>query len=128
MKPDIKGLTKLARAIQHVPKKNFNIHDWLSKEPSCGTVGCIAGWAALTFPHRFRKDITYKDDNGLIEYDVVHRQSGEIGSSGFAKAFKITQEDAEELTLNNFSCKRTPQAAAKAVMALVGRLKKSLKK
>ena len=128
MKPDLKGLTKLARVLRGVPKKQFDMGDWYQETP-CGTKGCIAGWAAMVFPYRFKKDYPYTHDDGNItSYDVIHRASGEGGEVGFAKAFRISEEDAEDLTLGNMSKKRTPKAAAKAVMALVGRLKKSLKK
>lgn len=126
MKPDIKGLEKLAQVLRRVPKKQFDIGTWLDETP-CGTKGCIAGWAALTFPHRFKK-VYYGYTEGGRTYDVVHRASGKPAEVGFANAFRISYDDAEDLTLGNMSKKRTPKAAAKAVMALVGRLRKSLKK
>ena len=128
MKPDIKGLTKLARVLQHVPRKNFNIDAWLEKTGSCGTAGCIAGWAALTFPHRFKKTDEYITNDGRAFYEVVHKASGLRGEDGFAKAFKISEDAAKDLTLRNRDRKATPKAAARAVMALVGRLKKVAKK
>lgn len=128
MKPDIAGLTKLAQVLRRVPKKNFDMGDWLIKEPSCGTVGCIAGWAAITFPHRFKKEIQWDDGEGNIDYNIIHRRSETVGSEAFANGFNISHEDAADLTLHRPSTKSTPKDAAKQVMLLVGRLKKEMKK
>lgn len=129
MKADIKGLTKLARALAVTPRKNFAMGVWLEDGHDCGTKRCIAGQAALVFPHRFKKVGEWVDDQtGVKEYAVQHRASGYTGSFAFAKAFKITEEQAEELTMEGLSHKSTPKAAAKAVMALVDKLKKAMKK
>lgn len=128
MKPDIAGLTKLAQVLRRVPKKNFDMRNWLMKEPSCGTVGCIAGWAAITFPHRFKQEVQWDDGNGNVDYNIIHRRSDTVGYEAFANGFKISYEDARDLTLQRSHTKVTPQAAAKQVMLLVGRLKKASKK
>ena len=125
MKPDIKGLTKLAQHIRRVPKKQFDIGTWVTTKPSCGTVGCIAGWAATVFPSRFKKvlDFTYNDSGGT-DYCIVHKSSGLEGEYAFARGFRISDRDAVELTLEKFSTKRTPKKAANAIMKLVAKLKK----
>ena len=125
MKPDIKGLTKLAQRIRRVPKKQFNINEWLVKGPHCGTAGCIAGWAAITFPHRFRKVRGFVGElSNITDYYIEHRSSGLGDEYGFAKGFNISEEDARELVLENFKTKRTPKKAADAIMKLVTKLKK----
>lgn len=128
MKPDLKGLTKLAKAIEKAPRERFDIGTWLETRPSCGTVGCIAGWAAMVFPHRFQKTNAFHDpDLNITEYTVTHRASGETGPYAFARGFKISDYDAERLTSTNLTRKRTPKQAAQAIMSLVGRLRKQAK-
>lgn len=132
MKPDIKGLTKLAQRLRRVPRKQFDMNQWWKKTP-CGTAGCIAGWAATVFPHRFKKVdeyIAYNDSTHSYDsksYEVEHRSSGAHGEEAFANGFHIPLAYAENLTLEGLSRKRTPEKAAKAVMALVGKLKKEMK-
>lgn len=133
MKADIKGLTKLANVLKRLPRKQFDMETWWKKTP-CGTAGCIAGWAATVFPSRFKRVDgypMYNETNGsmtdITGYDIQHRSSGARGEMAFANAFRISEEDAENLTLEDMSTKRTPKAAAKAVMLLVGKLKKELK-
>src|SRR3990167_4522518 len=128
-KPDIKGLTKLAQVIRRTPKKNFDMSEWWQETP-CGTSGCIAGHAATLFPHRFKK-VTNRftsggEDVGITRYEVEHRRTGSYGSGAFADGFHITEDDAAEITIDHMW--RTPKQAAKAIMVLVGRLKKELKK
>ena len=129
MKPDLAGLTKLAQELSKVPPKEFDMGTWWSKS-SCGTAGCIAGYAATYFPSRFKKVVdTDFASEGLTEYQVIHRRTGRHGSEAFADGFHISEEDAEELTLPLWKDKpepKTPKQAAKRVMALVGRLKKEL--
>lgn len=130
MKPDLAGLTKLAQELRKVPPKQFDMKTWWRKSP-CGTTGCIAGYAAAFFPSRFRKlkDDLYTDDERHIEeYEVECRRTGRTGSEAFADGFRISEEDAESITLpynsEYFTIIKTPKQAAKRVMALVGRLKK----
>ena len=124
MKPDIKGLTKLAQRIRRVPKKQFSIEEWLVEKPHCGTAGCIAGWASIIFPHRFRKVHGFKDEMNNKDYQIQHRSSGSTDEYGFAKGFRISEGDARALVLENFKTKRTPKKAADAIMKLVTKLKK----
>ena len=119
MKPDIKGLEKLAAHLRTVPTKDFDMAEWILDTP-CGTSACIAGHAALLFPTRFRKKVVSKDD-GYINYSVVHRQSGISGSEGFSRAFHLTLEDAEDLTMWSFYL--TPKHAAAGITKLVKKLK-----
>ena len=121
-KPDIKGLTKLARFIERTPKKNFDMRYWWQETP-CGTSGCIAGHAAALFPHRFRK-VSYGKNIGsnITDYEVVHRRTGVGGECAFAEGFHISDDAAEKLTMTGM--RRTPKQAAKAIMALVDKLKK----
>ena len=123
-KPDIKGLTKLAQVIRRTPKKNFDMSEWWQETP-CGTSGCIAGHAATLFPHRFKK-IDGEVVGSTRYYEVKHRRTGSYGSGAFADGFHITEDDAAHITVDHMW--RTPKQAAKAIMMLVGRLKKELKK
>jgi len=126
VKPDIKGLTKLAGVLKRTSKKNFNMEAWWEKS-KCGTSGCIAGYAAILFPHRFRTVYGYHNEiNNVTSYEIEHRRTGHTGEYAFADGFHIPLELASKLTLG--SMRATPQQAAKRVMVLVDRLKKSLKK
>ena len=124
MKPDLKGLTKLAQHIRRVPKKQFDIHTWLTEDPTCGTAGCIAGWATMIFPRRFKKVFTWKDLNDSKYYSIKHIASDKREEEAFARGFHISEEDAEELTLGGCRAKRTPRQAANSIMKLVAKLKK----
>ena len=119
MKPDIKGLEKLAVHLRTVPTKEFDMETWITDTP-CGTSACIAGHAALLFPERFKRKIVHKDD-GYTSYSVVHRKSGISGSEGFGKAFNLMPKDAENLTIWGFY--QTPKQAAAGVTKLVKKLK-----
>ena len=118
MRPDIKGLVKLAGVIRRVNPKRFDMGHWWAETP-CGTSGCIAGHASFIFPARFKR--VGKDG----DYEIMHTRSGETGSSAFAKGFRITEAQAEHITLGNLY--RTPKIAAKEIMALVGKLRKEVK-
>ncbi len=125
MKPDIKGLTKLATELRKVKPTQFDMSEWWV-EGSCGTSGCIAGWAMTVFPRRFTKADRYTHGDGTTNYVVEHRASGALGSEAFATGFRISLEEAEDITL---SCRiHTPKAASKAIMDLVGQLRKQAKK
>ena len=123
-KPDLKGLTKLARVLSRTKKEHFDMTHWIRQSP-CGTSACIAGHAAAIFPSRFRRIRDMEDDTHTY-YKIQHRTSGYRGPLAFAKGFNISLEDAELITIEHMW--RTPKTAAKAVMTLVGNLKKSMKK
>jgi hypothetical protein len=122
MRPDIKGLTKLADKLREVPPRQFDFSTWWEKTP-CGTVGCILGWAATFFPSRFKKEAsnTFRSDS-IKDYSIIHRQSGLDGHEGFAEGFHINEMDAYELVSSPHKSIKTPKQAAKAVMVLVGKL------
>ena len=110
---DIKGLKKLRRFLKNLPDESFdwyafNSTDWhedmtdesYNKEmkkhmkriaktlkPECGTVGCIAGWAAYTHPKRLK----------FNKYGVlVHRIWGELEeAAAFREAFGLTKNQAD---------------------------------
>jgi hypothetical protein len=124
MKPDIKGLTKLATELRKVKPAQFAMGEWWV-EGSCGTTGCIAGWAMKFFPHRFRKADGETYEDGTTDYTVEHRRSGHQGSQAFATGFRISEDDAEYITFSTRT--NTPEAAAKAIMVLVGKLRKKVK-
>lgn len=133
MKPDLKGLLKLGRALKRVPRNQFDMTRWWEEvtdkndKGSCGTAGCIAGWAATVFPHRFKRvEIdTIQDDNGrmLKTYDVVHRSTGASGTDAFAAGFRISDEEAYKIT-DGGARHSTPKTAARAIFRLVARLKR----
>lgn len=123
MKPDIKGLTKLADHLMSVPRREFDMDEWVETTP-CGMKACIAGHAALLFPHRM------KHETKVNELDasswITHKRTERDGEYAFADAFKISDRDAEDLCYNvNVS---TPKQAARAVRALVGRLEREMVK
>lgn len=124
MKPDIKGLTKLATELHKVKPVQFDMSEWWVEE-SCGTAGCIAGWAMKFFPHRFKKADGVTGDDGTTDYTVEHRRSGHQGSQAFATGFRISYDDAEYITFSTRT--NTPKAAAKAIMTLVGKLRNEVK-
>lgn len=132
MKPDIKGLMKLGRALRRVPKARFRQGHWWTKtfdedaKGGCGTAGCVAGWAATLFPHRFRKVNEESIGKAELWYEVEHRSSGKTGTEAFARGFRIDYEDAEHIT-NGEASHQTPKRAAQAVFRLVNKLKKQMK-
>lgn len=126
-KPDLKGLMKLADYLHTVPNKEFDMGDWRFDSP-CGTTACIAGHAAMLFPRRFQLTTTCGKHDEYKYYWFSHRASKLCGSSAFAEGFKISQGDAEQLTLYNVDSKATPKQAARAVRALVGRLEREMVK
>ncbi len=124
-KPDIKGLEKLAAHLQQVKRSEFSMESWIETTP-CGTTGCIAGHAAMVFPRRFIREKVWDQDDAQ-GYIVKHRQSGIGGSMGFARVFKITLADAQDLTVSDRSIGFvTPKQAAKAVTQLVAKLKREM--
>ena len=124
MRPDIKGLTKLATELRRVKPAQFDMNEWWI-EGSCGTSGCIAGWAMKFFPHRFKKADGVTHDDGTTDYTIKHRRSGYMGSQAFATGFRISEEDADHITFSTRT--NTPKAAAQAIMMLVGKLRKEVK-
>jgi hypothetical protein len=135
VKPDIKGLLKLGRFLKRLPKQNFNQGHWFEETKSeikedCGTTGCVAGWAATLFPHRFAKE-TYdtftSEDGTTVMYEIRHRRSGYDGADAFAMGFKIPYHEAERIT-NSEAHRNSPKVAANAIFKLVNRLKKAAKK
>jgi hypothetical protein len=136
MKPDIKGLMKLGRYLQRVPRKQFNQGQWWSKKISakkseCGTAGCVAGHAAHVFPHRFKKTYgeieTDADGVEYTHYSVIHRSSGMSGSDAFQRAFRISDDDAY-MICSPEADHQTPKQAARAIFNLVDRLKQEAKR
>lgn len=125
MKPDLKGLTKLAQHIKRVPRKQFDMEQWLTESP-CGTTACIAGWAATIFPSRFRRVYNYTEEGEapIKQYIIENRRTGSEGSEAFADGFHISLDDAEDLTMDWYFAYSTPAKAAKAIMALVHKLEK----
>lgn len=128
MKPDLKGLTKLAEYLCTVPAKEFNMRDWKLESP-CGTTACIAGHAATLFPRRFQLFCSAPEDAEYKDYWFSHRVSGVGGSKGFATGFRISHEDALDLTISKRSVGfTTPKQAARAVRKLVARLEREMEK
>jgi hypothetical protein len=136
MKPDLKGLMKLGRYLQRVPRQQFNQGYWWSaktgkKKSECGTTGCVAGHAVNAFPHRFKRsnEDSWTDDDGTTyrEYGVEHRRTGLRGTEGFAAGFKLSFDDAYMITQAEAD-HQTPKAAAKAIFRLVDRLKQETKR
>ena len=121
MKPDIKGLTKLANRLEKVPRKQFDMdHWWVENE--CGTKGCILGWAAQVFPHRFTKHKAISFSSGKV-YEIEHKRTNVCGSHAFAEGFRIDIDQAQDITLAaNIA---TPHQAAKQIRVLIGKLKKA---
>ena len=121
-KPDIKGLEKLAAHLRDVPRKQFNMDSWIVTTP-CHTSGCIAGHAAMLFPHRFKRELQYSN-NTTKGYYIRHIHSGYVGVAGFASAFRISIADADDITVSDRSIGFvTPKQAARAVTQLVNKLK-----
>jgi hypothetical protein len=135
VKPDIKGLLKLGRFLKRLPKQNFNQGYWWEEvkgetKESCGTTGCVAGWAATIFPHRFQKivhDTVTTDDGTMSLYEVRHRSSQLEGADAFAQGFKIPYDEAHRITMAG-AHRNSPKVAANAIFSLVNRLKKAAKK
>lgn len=128
---DIKGLKKLRKFLRALPEEAFDwqdfssskYHDGMSYEkynketvkhmrriaktgvPECGTVGCIAGWAAFTHPNRLRHVdgmLTYigsktKADIYINqEYSCIDITDLE-GEDAFGAAFGLTQQQANRI-------------------------------
>jgi hypothetical protein len=130
MKPDLKGLMKLGRYLQRVPRKQFNQSIWWEKATSekkseCGTAGCVAGWAATVFPSRFKRAGQETDVFEGVKrtyYGVEHRRSGLSGTEAFARGFRISDDDAYMICAPEAD-HETPKQAARAIFNLVNRLK-----
>ena len=125
MKPDIKGLEKLAAHLRQVPRKEFEVDTWFDETP-CGTKACIAGHAALLFPSRLKR-VMYEEWENSKYYEVTNRKTGTIDEIAFADAFRIDREDAIDLCLMHPNENSTPKKAAKAVDKLVAKLTKEMK-
>jgi hypothetical protein len=90
---NVKNIRKLARYLDSIPDKNFNMIDWSRKKRGCGTVACIAGWAAHIFPE-FIKEYKYRTiDKDSVNYSLTGR-----------KALGLTASQADRLFVgvNNF--------------------------
>ena len=122
-KPDIKGLEKLAAHLRQVPRTNFAMDHWFIPT-ECGTTGCIAGHAAVLFPRRL-KLVQENNTWGTVRFVASKKQTSTHGEAAFADAFNLTYNDANDLCYH--PAVNTPKQAAKAVMALVGKLKKEMK-
>lgn len=135
MKPDIKGLLKLGRFLKRLPRENFRQSIWFEetkadKKEDCGTQGCVAGWAATLFPHRFKKvanDDPWYPQPDVTQYEIQHRSSETIGTEAFANGFRISIDDADRIT-DGGAHRNSPKVAARAIFSLVNRLKKAAKR
>lgn len=122
MKSDLKGLTKLARFLHRLPRKNFDQGVWTERGSSCGTKACVAGWAAHLFPSRFRRVLDFKDENtGRSYYEITNRRTLSLGAEAFGDAFRISYTDADDLCSID-APHSTPKQAARAVMKMINRL------
>jgi hypothetical protein len=68
-----KNIPLFRTVLKHV-MRNPRLHDqgvWLMRDPECGTVGCIAGWAVELGEHT-RVLWTDQDRNGNADYVVVN--------------------------------------------------------
>jgi hypothetical protein len=122
MKPDLKGLSKLAEHLANIPRKQFDMKEWFQQTP-CGTKACIAGHAAMLFPHRLKHEIIGYDRE--VSEWITNKRTGSYGDYAFADAFKISYDDAEALCYNIHV--NTPKQAARAVMNLVVKLEREMK-
>lgn len=67
-----KRFRKLADFLETLPRKGFSMTSWMTQNPSCGTKGCIGGWAAtLPFAKKgevklFLQESPYTFENSSI--------------------------------------------------------------
>ena len=64
------------------------------KAPSCNTVGCVAGWAAVCHPKRFgysrENDLCYRRKGGRLDRQWVNE-------AAFARAYDLSGGQAERI-------------------------------
>ena len=127
MKPDIKGLEKLAALLKTVKPVQFDMGEWIV-EDSCGTRACIMEHTVVAFPNRFAKTNIHTcksfDHGTAIEYGVKHKASDLHGEYAFAAGFRVSIDEANDIVYGREVS--TPKEAAKKIMRLVGRLKEKM--
>lgn len=111
----VERLTRLAELVEKIPVEEFEMSAWFKTGPSCGTIGCAAGWAALDpwfqdqglrlivewsgrTVHRGRKPKVTKMDTLYFNIGLNQgkgKSTHWIGSKGLAEFFGITDEESE---------------------------------
>ena len=118
-------LLGLANFLDDLPHSKFHIPQWTSQdatEHSCGTAGCVAGWAATIY-QKYGYELKYSE---AVKKFIPYYHTW--GFYSFAKFFDINGQDALNLTSNkNFYQTNydvnfhdvTPQIAAQAIRDLL---------
>lgn len=125
MKPDKKGMLKLADHLDTVPDRGFDMNfvsaivdgKPLSRKHhkagyECGMAGCMLAHAAMKFPRR----LSMKFRKNWLR--VIHRSTGRDFFNAFADCFYIPDDDAEAFCHSNAQHK-TPKQAADALRLYV---------
>lgn len=70
--PDTEALKQLRRVAAAIPPTRLDMGTFCRRDASCGTVMCLAGWAAVDPWHRVNTRINerfYATEDGMIEID-----------------------------------------------------------
>lgn len=127
-------LLKLADFLDTVPRKKFNLYDWITKKSDntattidhikkCGFAGCAVGWA-MTLPS-FKK--AGLKSMGRQQYRFQYGQAfsipyykGKENWFAVAEFFGVVGYDAEELfSVDSYSENATPKMVARRIRKFV---------
>lgn len=106
-KPDSKALRSLAKRLAtQPPPPAFNWAQWHADdatEHSCGSFGCVAGWAATFFPKRLRfapiGSQPSSGDRAIVCVDRTNREAIFTEPiDEFARAFGLTFDESSAIT------------------------------
>lgn len=93
--PNIEALQQLLRVAEAISPTQLDMRDFCRTAPSCGTVLCLAGHAAIDPWHRENTDFGKLSDVLEKEYGVALWYRGDFND--LARIYDISLEDAENL-------------------------------
>lgn len=115
----VRRLKQLASRLADLKSCNFDMSTWVSYE-TCGTVGCIAGYAASEVPKELRGETGVTD--GYKQHGrILNTRTGRYGYEAFADAFGLQDDVAYEVTHPD-SSHRTPHQAHDVLVDLANRI------
>jgi hypothetical protein len=116
----LQKLNTLANFLEDLPHSRFYMPTWTSPdatESSCGTTGCMCGWAATIFHREGWKMVSRE----RVKPSLIPSYKGSNGVDGFAYFFGLTFTEAINLTMLGTmeEVTPTPVEAAEAIRKVI---------
>lgn len=123
MKTGHKRLLKLADILRAVPRKQFDMNQW-TKDESCGTVACAAGWACMDPGFRRAGLHLVETTNwcGTNLFPALTEADGYVEKNewrALEKFFDLTPREAELLFMPGQARYDTPKCVADHIRKFV---------